>query len=75
MRGMLSQPPLFALVIIAFAAVLQGSSALYFILNAGDRKCFTEVIPASSTVRGTVIIAHGDGDMKIDAYVSPPHRL
>jgi len=69
MRGMLSQPPLFALVIIAFAAVLQGSSALYFILNAGDRKCFTEVIPASSTVRGTVIIAHGDGDMKVDAYV------
>lgn len=46
------------------------SSSLTFNLPYGQRKCFMEDLPPSSTVQGTVHVSSGHGDMSLDMFVS-----
>lgn len=46
------------------------TSSLTFELPYGQRKCFSEDLPPSTTTRGTVHVASGHGEMKLDLFVS-----
>lgn len=45
-------------------------ASLTFTLPYGQRKCFVEELPISGTVRGTVHVSSGIGDMSLDMFVS-----
>lgn len=49
--------------------VCHGAS-LTFTLPYGQRKCFNEELPISGTVRGTIHVSSGAGDMTLDLFVS-----
>lgn len=45
-------------------------ASLTFTLPHGQRKCLVEEVPMSGTVRGTVHVSSGIGDMSLDMFVS-----
>lgn len=45
-------------------------TSLTFDLAYGQRKCFTEDLPAGSMTRGTVHVSSGKGEMSLDVFVS-----
>lgn len=61
-----------ALVWVALCGMGMGSS-LTFNLAYGQRKCFSEELPASAAVRGAVHVQSGRGDMSLDMFVSDGH--
>lgn len=61
---------LMTLVCVACGARLVAASALTFNLPYGQRKCFMEELPPAATVRGTLHVSSGRGDMSLDMFVS-----
>lgn len=59
--------------ILSMMPTLAGASSLTFNLPYGQRKCFSEEVPPSATVRGAVHVASGRGDMTLDMFVSDSH--
>lgn len=63
--------PVLSLLLLLHVSPLHATS-LTFNLPYGQRKCFSDDLPPSTSCRGTVHVTSGKGEMSLDLFVTDP---